>query len=334
MSIQATHGKRRIQDLTGRVFGRLTVVCYLEKRKSYHYWKCKCSCGVCHFVETSNLTSGRTKSCGCFGREVQSEHENLIGKKFGHLMVTGLAERRGGEILWNCRCSCDNEAVVSGPHLKSGHTKSCGCWQQESREAARTHGYSGTRVYVAWNDMVRRCNPETVNKHRRQHYVNNGVIVCSRWMKFENFLADMGEPPTPKHEVDRINNNGNYEPGNCRWATRSEQMRNQSGNKMVSCRGEIRCIAEWSDISGVPKGRISKRLKDGWDAERAIFVPPRVMRRGGAAVPGGDTILSEGYDVLEGGQSVQGGSGLSLGGESASLLGGSSAGVVRFGRRR
>lgn len=153
--------------------------------------------------------------------------DDLSGRRFGLLVVD---ERVGttedSKALWRCRCDCGGESVVRGCYLRSGHTKSCGCQKgrRNGEAAATTHGMSGTPTYGTWRKMIERCtNP---NARQWEWYGGRGVTVCDRWRSFENFLADMGERPEGR-TLDRVDVNGNYEPGNCRWATWPEQCANK-----------------------------------------------------------------------------------------------------------
>ena len=156
---------------------------------------------------------------------------DLVGRRYGRLTVLGNGGRKGRELLWLCVCDCGKEVVVRGDSLRNGRTKSCWCLHNEATgNRSRKHGEStgrkgvGSVEYRRWLAMRDRCrNPR--NKHFKD-YGGRGISVCNHWDSYENFLADMGRCP-PGHSIDRVNNNGNYEPGNCRWATASEQRRNQ-----------------------------------------------------------------------------------------------------------
>lgn len=144
---------------------------------------------------------------------------NLTGKSFGRLTVVCLAStNRYG---WECLCICGSKTVVITASLRNGHTRSCGCLQ---REAVTKHGFKGTPTWNSWRNMRSRCrDPHHISY---SSYGGRGIKVCDRWNSFENFLADMGERPTGK-SIDRIDNNGNYEPGNCMWSTPGEQINKQ-----------------------------------------------------------------------------------------------------------
>lgn len=165
-----------------------------------------------------------------------------------------------------CRCSCGIEKLIKADNLVRGHTKSCGCIALERLSArSRTHGHASGRVsptYRIWSGMIDRC--ENANTPCFVNYGGRGISVCARWREsFKNFLADMGERPAGM-SIDRIDNDGNYEPDNCRWASKTEQGRNKRSNRLVEFGGQRLTVPEWAEKLSVPQYRLYGRLYRGW----------------------------------------------------------------------
>lgn len=168
-----------------------------------------------------------------------------------------------------CRCDCGEVGVYRLYSLRNGNTRSCGCLAKET--GFLTHGGSRLPEYGIWCGMRRRCsNP---NDAAWRYYGGRGIKVCARWDEsFSAFLEDMGRRPSPKHSIDRYpDNNGDYEPGNCRWATSKEQCRNTRANYLLEYGGETKCVSEWADQYGVSSSILYSRLvKLGWTFEEAV----------------------------------------------------------------
>lgn len=158
---------------------------------------------------------------------------DLTGKRFGRLVVREIKERKS-PIYWVCNCDCGGTNIVQGGHLKNGNVKSCGCIAKEvTSDKSIKHGKSGTVEYKTWQQMKERCLNPTGKDFPK--YGGRGITVCDAWKNsFEDFLAHVGTRPNGCKSLDRINNDGNYEPGNVRWATQAQQSRNTSATKLTA----------------------------------------------------------------------------------------------------
>lgn len=194
---------------------------------------------------------------------------DLSGRRFGRLTVIRKAERHAeGTWKWECACDCGGSKVCRGYSLVRGDTRSCGCLQREhSRPTARRHGMSGTKMYGVWKSMLQRVR--NGNDASYGNYGGRGIRVCDRWLVFENFYADMGEPP-PETSIDRIDVNGDYEPGNCRWVDKKTQCRNRRNNKKVTVKGVTRTLSEWVEITGIHKSTLLNRISKNWQQDRIL----------------------------------------------------------------
>ena len=222
-------------EMTGKRFGRLTVLKRDENgADGSRRWICMCSCGGKTVTATRDLMSGKSTSCGCINIErCRKTLKDLTGLRFGRLIVLSRAENGSfGETRWVVRCDCGVEITTDGGNLRTKHTVSCGCLRSENLIKRNinnaTHGHSRggltSPTYKTWMSMWTRC---TYKRHKYfSHYGGRGITICERWRWFENFLEDMGERPLGL-TLDRIDNDGNYEPDNCKWSTRKEQATNR-----------------------------------------------------------------------------------------------------------
>lgn len=206
------------------------------------------------------------------------KNKDIIGQVFGKLTVIKRNEKvKSTHVVYECVCECGETTNVRRQSLLNGSTRSCSCISREAAsERLRKHGLSKTPEYVAWVDMIQRCtNP---NKKSYVSYGARGIKICDRWQRsFENFYDDMGPRPQGM-SIDRINNDGNYEPKNCRWTTLREQYRNQRKTRFFSYKGESKTISEWSKIFNITRHTLRMRLKNGWGVEKSLTTHPRKQR--------------------------------------------------------
>lgn len=202
-----------------------------------------------------------------------------IGTKVGHVTVIAIAYNSDlSQFEYQCQCVCGNIGIWCKGDIDRAmkhQTICCGCRRGERiRKMKIRHGHAYTPTWRSWMSMLDRCSKKTGNKHRMR-YVSRGIKVCERWQTFENFLADMGERP-PGTSLDRINNDGHYEPGNCRWATSTEQSRNRgSFVRLFEFQGESLPLEPWAKRYGMSRTTLKRRLANGWSMEKALTIPRR-----------------------------------------------------------
>lgn len=268
----------RFIDITGQKFGRWTVLSLDSTNRETGRgtrWLCECECGTRKVIDGRKIREGSSRSCGCQVRELRSL--DLAGGKFGRLTAIEVVGKRRSSLLWRCECECGQEHLVSANLLKSGAIKSCGCLARDSSRLRNyKHGMYQTPTYSVWQAMRDRCaNP---NHRAYANYGGRGIQVCDEWRSFPAFLEHVGERPSAEHEIDRIDVNGNYEPGNVRWVTRKQNSRNRRSHRMLTAFGETRCLSEWAEMYGIKFGSLHTRLKNGWDIERALLEPVKPNR--------------------------------------------------------
>lgn len=200
--------------------------------------------------------------------------------KFGNLTVLYRApdhKTSGGQnvTVWVCRCQCGNEITVTSQNLRTGHTKSCGClFPMHNLKHGACINPSDSRLYGIWNGMKARCLSKNNPSYSR--YGKRGIKICEEWSKFEAFrdwslLNGYNDTLT----IDRIDNDGDYEPKNCRWTVVKVQSNNTRRNVKIDFQGETYTISEWSDITGIPYKALWYRLNSGWEVEKAFSTPLR-----------------------------------------------------------
>lgn len=199
---------------------------------------------------------------------------NLVGEVVGEFTVASYV-RHG---LWLCVCSCGSERRISSTDLMKGKRKSCGCKKSEYVSQSKIkHGHApwgrcATPTYRSWAAMIDRCTND--NNKRWHRYGGRGITVCDQWRySFQSFLDDMGEKPA-RMTLDRIDNDGNYEPKNCRWATSKTQGRSNYRARMIEAFGRKQLLVDWALETGLLRETIARRLNAGWPAERALSVAP------------------------------------------------------------
>lgn len=224
---------------------------------------------------------------------------DMTGLRFGRWVVLSRADNDcRGQARWRCQCDCGNVVEsVNGKNLRAGLSVSCGCFKVEmTRLKNATHGHtrnkSPSKTYNTWRGMIARC--ENPSDKSYPFYGGRGVVVCERWRRFDDFLADMGERPHGRAEIDRIDNAVGYQPGNCRWVSHVENMRNTRQNKLVSTPAGEMLLGEAAEISGLSYGCLLRRISAGWPTDR-LFEPVKKTRKSAVRVidtPEGEMRLS------------------------------------------
>ncbi len=210
-----------------------------------------------------NLAEGQRKTT----------RKNWIGIKQGKLIVISLhsAGTNRSPAKWVCRCDCGNTKIICSQSLRIG-TESCGCKRVQKIKERAKHNRCNTQTYRSWKAMIQRCtNP---NNHKYPRYGGRGIQVCDEWKTFVGFLKDMGDCPKG-HQIDRINNDGNYNKDNCRWADIQTQARNRSNNRNIRMNGQTKTMAEWCDNLSISPNMVRMRLHRGWEENEALTKEPR-----------------------------------------------------------
>lgn len=196
------------------------------------------------------------------------DRSDLTGRRFGKVIVVSRTAKRNKYncVIWECLCDCGKRFESTRTEIKRASSCTCAFGKHFIR-----HGLSGTPEYVIWKGIRARCfNP----KHRGyQNYGGRGILMSANWNDFSQFLKDVGLRPSPKHTLDCINNDGNYEPGNCKWATKREQAGNTRRSKLITYNGVTKCVAEWARTTGVLQGTLLVRINSGWTPPKLFTLP-------------------------------------------------------------
>lgn len=209
---------------------------------------------------------------------------DLSNRRFGRLLVIERVNSDNPKVpMWLCKCDCGNTKVISGAHLRNGTAKSCGCIRKEHGRAVglvygkqldnRTHGMKGTRLYNIWQGMKARCLNSNDPAYPR--YGGRGISICYEWQtSFESFRDwALANGYSDTLTIDRINNNGDYAPSNCRWVTPKEQANNRRNNHFVTYNGQTKTVSQWAEECGLHKDVLLHRLNANWDIEKALTTP-------------------------------------------------------------
>ena len=255
-----------MENLIGQKFNRLEVINFSHCKNNSNMWLCLCDCGNKVIVAQAKLKSGHTKSCGCIKRI------DLTGQRFGLLTVSEFYEGKNKKSYWTCICDCGNETIVRADQLKDGTTKSCGCYAKDRSLIELpdfTPDVAAAKAKSIYKHMKQRCYNE--GNTRYKNYGGRGIKICDRWLEsFENFYEDMGSPPSHKHQLDRKDNNGNYELENCHWVTNKQNNQNKETDFSVTYKEITRPLYQWVAELGIDFSTAKKRIVCGWSVEDAF----------------------------------------------------------------
>jgi len=206
------------------------------------------------------------------------------GDRYGKLVIVQESGKRDGHRYFLCECDCGNKKIMGLSDLRTGHSKSCGCLKNDATRARfTTHGLSGgagkeTRLYKIWKRMRQRCgNP---NHKDYKYYGGRSITVCEEWNNYKKFYDwAISNGYRDDLTIDRIDNNGNYGPDNCKWSTRKEQVRNSRHNRRTLFNGKMKITVEWAEALGIKSSILNVRFHRGWTIEKALTTPVRATGR-------------------------------------------------------
>lgn len=290
--MQSSYTKHNVNDYIGKKFGLLTVIGQSPKTNRYsNRFDFQCDCGNVISECPGRVLYGHKKSCGkCRKRNTSYELEqkitNSIGMKFGKLTIIGVSHKNGsGKNYAKCKCECGNIIDVLPNSLFNNQSKSCGCSKSNNsilanNKSTSSGNYKDGRtkhlLYGTWHQMINRCeNPKSKHYDR---YGGRGIKVCDEWHDFWSFVKwsdSIGGRPNG-YTLDRIDNDGNYCPENCRWADWKTQTSNKSSNRYITYNGKTQTIQQWSINIGLNEQTLTNRINRGWSIEKALTTKPNI----------------------------------------------------------
>ena len=265
-------------DVTGNKYGLLTVLCDSGKRTANKkvLWHCRCDCGNEIDVGKDILVKPNTiPSCGC-----QSKKKKMyVGFQVGRITVTKELGSNGKKRLWECLCTCGNIVIHTTSELNSGKVQSCGCLVHESGEKRKKYNARDRKLYFRWSNIRGRCyNP---NDAAYKNYGGRGIKMCPEWENdfyaFRDWSIANGYDEFLS--IDRIDNDKDYSPNNCRWTDSKTQSNNRRSNHYITLNGVTKTMMQWSEEYHIDYHRIQKRLLAGWSEIDAVTIPVRKTHR-------------------------------------------------------
>lgn len=259
-------------DLSGQRFDMVTVIRPVGRKHRYIEYLCRCDCGNEVRLGSNQLRNDCRHSCGCHRLVNKPE----IGRRYHHLTAIGPVE--GNKKLFVFRCDCGVEKEIDGYHVVNGLTITCGSCEYHLKfmsDRNKTHGLSNTKFYEQYRGMLKRCyDPNAINY---RDYGGRGIRVCEEWRTDAKAFYDwaIAHGWSEGLSLDRIDNDGDYCPENCRWATVKEQSHNKRNNLRLTFNGETKIAAEWADELNIPCKTLYERLRRGWSVEDALTCPVR-----------------------------------------------------------
>lgn len=271
--------RKRAEVSEGDRYGHWVVIREIEHKKGEkRKFLCRCDCGKEKAVSWYSLNRGLSKSCGCHPWTTKKTNiDSYIGKRYGKLVVIGeVPVGKYQHIKVRCKCDCGNEKIITLNSLNNGSTHSCGCIRYTDNGVQHK---CKERLYRIRQLMIQRCNnPKAPNYH---NYGGRGITVCKEWendyFAFRNWALENGYEETLT--LDRIDNDGNYEPSNCRWVSMKVQSNNKRDNLRITYQGETHTVQEWSEITGIRAGNIYERYYKGFVLD-VVFSQKRLSPRG------------------------------------------------------